>query len=1572
MGIREFYALFEAIAADPGARDNQPQYLSDLDKIISALNASPSSSSDSSVLLLNRPINGKSPFQTAADAQLISVCHRLLENFSNEALGISQNDRNRFSSVVATTTQPIEIDLPPVGEIKVELPSYIFPLPNFLDPDNYLPDPNLSLDDYNTLGEAYTNQCLDNILQVLSINRERHQEIIDELKYHIENYIAFKKAEHRNIMLAVNPNTVNETTGQTIVTEDNIRKQLNETVNKLINIQYNYTNEHFGVIARDNTFVADDIQLFSVSLPILTKDQRERLQAEYAVLASNEIIQRNAFNIDPSTLPNTKYSIGDISIQKNHEEIKLNIARIRFTENLVMACADSNKYTESLKTQIINDLSSFLNGLRLRSNIKIGLSDRVLNDRCKDFSETYAPRFNQIKILSAKIAIREKELELISQQIELPALSEAIRPNLERRIAAIQTEIQQYKDKLKDHEKAVSNGTTLFFKNLIDLPNQKAFSDTFKAFNFSEQEIIEHPGLTKEASTQSMARGFFQMLLGAERISQIEAAMGMTQTGARYAAISLGGLMTLGPLGAVAAPVAAYTAVQLAERATQLAGTASELVETARNTLYGEFTQKYSPDSFDVNNNLNDAFGPVKADIVNSFYANILFNIDTTLAAMSDVKRREPSSLILLEILTQLSGHYEDLKAGRYSPAEAIEIYRNDVKTILQQEYFKDQESVSQLILKIRESDETAKLPPPSQSSNQERRLTLVGAPSSSISSHQYALVQQTNVINSLHSNVEGRYSILQLYQRMGQIFNSNNVEYLQYNDPDTYEALTLNPTKQTLEDYTRKLIDENIDGPLLFWFRETLFSVGNRNTIDRNRHLASSPFSNLNNKTLWHILSERSDGLVIFEKIIAAQQSATAIRPWSFSDYFDINILYNGANPVAYALLNKNLPLGRAFLANLARSNYSPDEAKTCFRNILDTLCNDDIQNRHKAKLFCDSLGREIADTRPITLSSVATSISNLASFSSQHDSSYVEIMCAISIYLAQGNQIPNTVDEIEHLLKTLQRSRSALFHVADIPEDLHAVAIKLHKYLNGHSAILNYLNTLSDQNTLTYQLGYRLFQADLGTDEQAIVTAILKNDIKLLVDTLNQNTSFAKKQFNLNGFGRINLLYLAAKLGHPEIAAELYKRGAYAKACGPDIGDPSKNVNALLIAAQEGQSDVIAAILKARSEVNIAGYRRSELDSLGRTAFHYLAESGSDVCLPWVQSETHTHIPVLYNFPAFCNIADLKGNTPLHLLASSNRLDLIESIDNWMRSQKYANGISDIFNNEKMNALTFKNNEGITPIEIAILKDNPRIVSFLLTLMIKTNSIYSITKDIGLTIKNNPNIINYDYLFSARLEYDKSLAKENNFKNYPEYIKSLNAYLQIGIFAESQSLVENSLDSMLELHAQSKEWYTGKTAIRSSVLNAFEFALIHADSSSTALIADKLRHYAENEYSDPSKRRDDPNLLALIKRLSLKSESDPELRTKLDIAINTLVELGLVYTHTLTQKMIDVDSPPLTTSSDVNELGETSEAGEATSPPRERQNPVLFSDLSPSSSGSNPSSPEPVREGSPKKSRP
>ncbi|HRE31110.1 MAG TPA: ankyrin repeat domain-containing protein, partial [Candidatus Berkiella sp.] len=144
------------------------------------------------------------------------------------------------------------------------------------------------------------------------------------------------------------------------------------------------------------------------------------------------------------------------------------------------------------------------------------------------------------------------------------------------------------------------------------------------------------------------------------------------------------------------------------------------------------------------------------------------------------------------------------------------------------------------------------------------------------------------------------------------------------------------------------------------------------------------------------------------------------------------------------------------------------------------------------------------------------------------------------------------------------------------------------------------------------------------------------------------------------------------------------------------------------LLIAAKEGNLETAHKLLSNKSTFDT---RRTCQDSVGKTALHYFVELSNSAEVvnlllnqwSWSQLGSNAYNPTCQQ--------DHDGNTPVHLLAQSANLALLDAINkcfsSWMSHGVY----------KQLNAASLiTNNEGKTPIMVAALEhpDKPELIQY------------------------------------------------------------------------------------------------------------------------------------------------------------------------------------------------------------------------------------------------------------------
>lgn len=190
-----------------------------------------------------------------------------------------------------------------------------------------------------------------------------------------------------------------------------------------------------------------------------------------------------------------------------------------------------------------------------------------------------------------------------------------------------------------------------------------------------------------------------------------------------------------------------------------------------------------------------------------------------------------------------------------------------------------------------------------------------------------------------------------------------------------------------------------------------------------------------------------------------------------------------------------------------------------------------------------------------------------------------------------------------------------------------------------------------------------------------------------------------------------------------------------------------PSSNDEAttdLITFARQGHLDLVIQMCKDKVKYNV---RRTEKDSFGKTALHYLAEKkdSTNAILALLDAASWTTDPT--------TIQDKNGDTPLHIFAKTANDEALASIDKHFTTPGWLYGTVPGLQKMFYKAAFYQNQNGLTPIMVAFVEQphNERLISNLVIAMAATLD----------------DIKTYDQLRTALLTKNNSLYEEIKLKH-------------------------------------------------------------------------------------------------------------------------------------------------------------------------------------------------------------
>lgn len=1323
--------------------------------------------------------------------------------------------------------------------------------------------------------------------------------------------------------------------------------------------------ENIRLLAEQDKDIARFLKMLDGFAKYLNIDERNAFIAAYIDLrmVDDGLVKTNQV-LAESAILRENLTKQQLEIKQANDELAIQERFYSFIGELAQQVFKSSRMKEELSEKLNVNFIQFCQVLESHTDIKLQYSAQWLKTAFSGFIEKFYKEFRNLELCKLEIIKFQGQLAILQKQENQKQNSPDELDAIRSRIALASSGLENNQKQIEALRTRINEEALKMFESIIVIPHRDEIKKICKLFYIKEEDLAaENEGNNQKSWLSNLLANSWLRNVG-DTISSYVPSVSTMQTGiqsaAKYSSVAAVGTLLGGPLGTVAAPLLVKGA-QMASEKVNMA------VKTIKNTLYGEFTLKYSGEDYKVSRNLTAIFED-KAEFVNAFFVKNLFELDIALASMPEVEKGSEEAQQLNSLFQALSANYKAMRAGT---GNLPKLFSDSVKMVLRLDYQNMLASTGESINGLREFLEKYQeyestvapeersfmladtslaersLPPtPSESSKLSNAvvlkrpdkhlqseqttassLPLVRKDSVAVSANEphSALVVQKSTGSQVVPYVESKKGALQQNHavqeaqlvRMSQKVALNNqkkqgtnlrFDYLLtlgevmsnhemtgtdvklYNTPK-YSVLAQNPLDIPLEECVRKFIQENNAGFLNYWFKEKCFTVFDKESPQIRRAKVAIPIIAFNGKSIWHMLCEHPKGVTMFRDILELQMkaSATAITPWKFSDYFDPNSNFQGMNPLAYAVKVGNSGMLISYLSAMATciASFNPNEIKQCYTNMLQTACGNNNELLHNAHLFCEQLMTDIALYKYSQQSYLGVATQYLSRMiSDPSDSTYMEVMSALTVRIAKGQLIPTSAEEIGAFLEDLNRSPSSCWHVAGLKGlDLGKTAKNISQFIAGRSALFDYLKDEDlNKGEEEEQFAHLLINAQTGTplrqltdDEQKVLVAILKNDDVQLEKLLSASRALPSMELTVQGFGAFNLLYVAGCLGKDKCAATLFKSGTPVENCGPDKTKPGAKVSALVLAASEGHPSVVNAVLVARAQTRTAGYQRRAQDGMGRTALHYLAEIGDSASLRWIASEVDTRTALgRYNFPAFCNLYDINGDSPLHLFAKGNaqHLNVMKKIDEWMRDNKYLNGVSDIFIDVDKNAFIMKNAQGLTPLMIALSNKNSDTFAFILLLMTEAKCLQSELPELAerLVVQRELDLsLIYEKILKER---EETFRRDKNVRNYSE---ALNSFAKLAILTQNSQSLNLVLIDLLKMHNDlSSGWLSNRSLAESVIEDTLKYALEKANLNDFALIVPHVVLLAKQQGLDSHSKQ----LPALLNYLKGQGVDDAKLK--------------------------------------------------------------------------------------------
>ncbi|MBS0290682.1 MAG: hypothetical protein JSS07_11690 [Proteobacteria bacterium] len=868
--------------------------------------------------------------------------------------------------------------------------------------------------------------------------------------------------------------------------------------------------------------------------PFITDAEKKRYISQYAAIKVQQLICTASYSEEHlKKLPprNKKMTIEDIAVKSQIQQYGLEEKKVCLMSEMSQALMTSAEAKEQLKRNIKAQFSMLNTIISEQEKIQVKFTQSLLEKTFDNFIDSNFDKFMEVLKNSIAVSRLEKLLEIKQLKKALPSTSSKMHERLQTEIKTCEDEIKEKMQQLAQENQAIKLKMLDLFRTITKSSQQDKFVRVARRFGFDEKDYVNDGSLNEESSMISTWLATLSATMQAYLPSteKVKLGVNVAQAGVLgYAFGVQGAIMGVGM--ALAQDKAKKVIAKLQERKA------------------GKLNTKYKSKSFDVNDNLEFMYNSnEKAEIINCWYVNRLFEIDVKLENMSKMEQKENYALELQLLYDELFENYNKIRNAEVNKEQAKEIFRSDIKNMLIKYYkgdfnnttqylqvmgelaqvqSKNQLSIAQPPLEIQKTLQTQQtsalvkqkndLLSNSSSKQLMPRLptqtTLVSntiAAAQSIA-HEYKLIALKQRVLSCTSASKQVDENLAELERLANFLNTDNTMLQHWRNNDVlalqFKEATKLAYKATLEERVEKLVKENDVDSLLTWFRENIFTEMYNESKEIRLKMIGVNLEKFQGKTLWHLLSDLPHGVSIFNKIVAQQNNATSNVEksiglgWKFIDYFSPDVKYNNMNPIEYAFKQENKMILIEYLNHLVRCEYQISNYKEIFSFVT-------ALNKH-AEVFCIVLNSRIIAQEQKNQSTFAR-FKNVISKPIYQPSYHLGIMSALIICLAREQNVPKEPLEIAKFIKELQQEKSVYVYLSGLSKlqntEIEQIANKASNDLKDYAEAINTQEVVSSE---------KIKQNHLIEAAPAILSQYTKDNRALITEQQSSTQKAESKQ--------------------------------------------------------------------------------------------------------------------------------------------------------------------------------------------------------------------------------------------------------------------------------------------------------------------------------------------------------------------------------------------------------------------------------------------------------------------------
>lgn len=751
---------------------------------------------------------------------------------------------------------------------------------------------------------------------------------------------------------------------------------LKEQINKLKGHIRSYAASHFDELCLHDPFYQNfqdylrksAIKLSTAELNAV-KDSYIQLYLEaQAVELTSELAARE--NMD-ELLAQTKIDQNNMVIEK-----------LQFIGKVRGIMLDSQTCAKDLKSAIQQNMLSFCQFVEESTSEKLKFDTRHMKRLTSKFINEHFHLMRSIEKIINELKVDELVLQGLVEQEQSKQRSQANLEIIQQHIANKKLKIATAETAFAQTQIQLEQAFVAFYQSVFRFPASEDLKAIIAMYKIEDLLTAKQAGeslLDRGYSLLGLVTGAFDRYLPSQMDLQLGA------VGLAAGALAIGA----GPLGIAAGVSVGIAAVKTGRKVNQFVNIVSDEYQGLKQAWQVKFLTIYQSSDYQVTDALtktceNDA---VKAQVINAFYVRSMFNFDLQLSDMAVIDQ-QPTEQAIKIAKSQFEKHYQQLRKGNIKAKDFWD------KT------FFDDIAVRVAHLQLQCAQHTAGYIK---------------------SLNEYFAVKQadslscgmTNQIQLHRCRLDGIREELALLKRL---HDRQAWRRLREQDTSAYRQLTKLPQDFTYEDHVDQLILNGQSAHLLFWLQEQ--------AVNPRRKMAE-PLLRYQGKSIWHLLAELENGHDLYRQMMdcSATQDETRFgskliagvksffKQFQNNQLFDLSIVYNEMNPLAYAFEHGNISLLRAYLEQMLQhpSNASRIGTRSLFAFIL--------KSHPEIGLILD-----------VQKQSVLTTLTNKLI---QRTSLELCLMAAFTICLAKGEKIPTTKEQWVVFINELKHRTSSYIHV-------------------------------------------------------------------------------------------------------------------------------------------------------------------------------------------------------------------------------------------------------------------------------------------------------------------------------------------------------------------------------------------------------------------------------------------------------------------------------------------------------------------------------------------------------------